>query len=158
MYRRLGAEVTVVEKGSRLIPREDEDVSEAVREILTAEGIAVRTDATCIGLNPHAQGVAVDVDCTSGEPVLTGSHLLLAVGRRPNTDDLDLDKAGVNVAARGYIVVDDVLATNVPGIWALGDCNGRGARSEEHTSELQSLMRISYAVFCLKRKKKDQLR
>lgn len=127
MYRRFGAQVTVVEKGPRLIAREDEDVSEAVREILTDEGIAVRTDATCIGFKPHQDGVAVDIDCTSGEPVAVGSHVLLAVGRRPNTDDLGLDKAGVALDARGYIVVDDSLTTNVPGIWALGDCNGRGA-------------------------------
>ena len=127
MYRRFGAEVTVVEKGPRLIAREDEDVSEAVREILADEGIVVRTDATCIGFKPHADGVAVDVDCTSGEPAAVGSRVLLAVGRRPNTDDLGLDRAGVAVDDRGYIVVDESLATNVPGIWALGDCNGRGA-------------------------------
>jgi pyruvate/2-oxoglutarate dehydrogenase complex dihydrolipoamide dehydrogenase (E3) component len=127
MYRRFGAEVTVVEKGPRLIGREDEDVSEAVREILVDEGITVRTNATCLGFKPHADGVAVDVDCTSGEPVVVGSRVLLAVGRRPNTDDLGLDAAGVTVDARGYIVVDDGLATGVPGIWALGDCNGRGA-------------------------------
>jgi pyruvate/2-oxoglutarate dehydrogenase complex dihydrolipoamide dehydrogenase (E3) component len=127
MYRRFGAEVTVVEKAPRLITREDEDVSEAVQEFLTDEGIAVRTGATCIGFKPHPDGVAVDVDCASGEPVVVGSHVLLAVGRRPNTDDLGLDKAGVAVDARGYIVVDDGLTTTVPGIWALGDCNGRGA-------------------------------
>jgi pyruvate/2-oxoglutarate dehydrogenase complex dihydrolipoamide dehydrogenase (E3) component len=127
MYRRFGAEVTVVEKGPRLVTREDEDVSEAIRDILTDEGITVRINATCIGFKPHADGVAVDVDCTSDEPVVLGSHVLLAVGRRPNTDDLGLDKAGVAVDARGMITVDDTLATNVPGIWALGDCNGRGA-------------------------------
>ncbi|MGO4387560.1 FAD-containing oxidoreductase [Microvirga sp. 2YAF29] len=127
MYRRFGAEVTVVEKGPRLVAREDEDVSEAIRDILTDEGIAVRTNATCIGFKPHADGVAVDVDCASGDPVVVGSHVLLAVGRRPNTDDLGLDKAGIAVDARGTIGVDDTLATNVPGIWALGDCNGRGA-------------------------------
>ena len=127
MYRRFGAEVTVVEKAPRLIAREDEDVSEAVQQILTDEGIAVRTRASCIGFKPHPDGVAVDVDCTSGEPAVVGSHVLLAVGRRPNTDDLGLDKAGVAADARGYIVVDDGLATIVPGIWALGDCNGRGA-------------------------------
>ena len=127
MYRRFGAEVTVVEKAPRLITREDEDVSEAVQEFLTDEGIAVRTSATCIGFELHPDGVAVDVDCTSGEPVVVGSHVLLAVGRRPNTDDLGLDKAGVAADARGYIVVDDGLTTTVPGIWALGDCNGRGA-------------------------------
>ena len=127
MYRRFGAEVTVVEMAPRLIAREDEDVSETVHEILTDEGIAVRTRASCIGFKPHPDGVAVDVDCTSGEPAVVGSHVLLAVGRRPNTDDLGLDKAGVAADARGYIVVDDGLATIVPGIWALGDCNGRGA-------------------------------
>ncbi|MFC5067123.1 FAD-containing oxidoreductase [Flaviflagellibacter deserti] len=127
MYRRFGAEVTVVEMAPRLIAREDEDVSEAVRDILSDEGIAVRTSATCIGFKPHADGVAVNVDCTSGEPVVVGSHVLLAVGRRPNTDDLGLDKAGVAVDSRGYIEVDDGLSTNVPGIWAMGDCNGRGA-------------------------------
>jgi pyruvate/2-oxoglutarate dehydrogenase complex dihydrolipoamide dehydrogenase (E3) component len=127
MYRRFGAEVTVVEKGPRLIAREDEDVAEAVREILADEGIVVRTDATCIGFRPHTDGVAVDIDCASGEPTAVGSHVLLAIGRRPNTDDLGLDRAGVMVDNRGYIVVDDFLATTVPGIWALGDCNGRGA-------------------------------
>jgi pyruvate/2-oxoglutarate dehydrogenase complex dihydrolipoamide dehydrogenase (E3) component len=132
MYRRFGAEVTVVEKGPRLIAREDEDVSEAVRDILTAEGITVRTSAECIALAPHAEGVAVSVDCTHGEPVAIGSDVLLAVGRRPNTDDLGLDRAGVTTDARGYVTVDDSLSTNVPGIWALGDCNGRGAFT--HTS------------------------
>jgi pyruvate/2-oxoglutarate dehydrogenase complex dihydrolipoamide dehydrogenase (E3) component len=127
MYRRFGAEVTVVEKAPRVIAREDEDVSETVQEILTEEEIAVRTNANCIGFKPHPDGVAVDVDCTSGEPAVVGSHVLLAVGRRPNTDDLGLDKAGVAADARGYIVVDDGLTTTVPGIWALGDCNGRGA-------------------------------
>jgi pyruvate/2-oxoglutarate dehydrogenase complex dihydrolipoamide dehydrogenase (E3) component len=127
MYRRFGAEVTVVEMAPRLIAREDEDVSEAVQQILTDEGIVVRTNAACIGFKPHPDGVAVNVDCTSGEPAVMGSHVLLAVGRRPNTDDLGLDKAGVALDARGYIVVDDGLATTVPGIWALGDCNGRGA-------------------------------
>jgi pyruvate/2-oxoglutarate dehydrogenase complex dihydrolipoamide dehydrogenase (E3) component len=127
MYRRFGAEVTVIEMAPRLISREDEDVSAAVQEILTDEGIEVRTGATCIGFKPHPDGVAVDVDCTVGAPVVVGSHLLLAVGRRPNTHDLGLDRAGINVDARGYIVVDESLATNVPGVWALGDCNGRGA-------------------------------
>jgi pyruvate/2-oxoglutarate dehydrogenase complex dihydrolipoamide dehydrogenase (E3) component len=127
MYRRFGAQVTIIEMAPRLIAREDEDVSEAVGEILSGEGITVRTSATCIGFAPHAEGVAVSIDCTSGEPVAVGSHVLLAVGRRPNTDDLGLDQAGVAVDSRGYIAVDDYLATSVPGIWALGDCNGRGA-------------------------------
>ena len=127
MYRRFGADVTVVEKGPRLVGREDEDVSEAIRDILEAEGIQVRTNAECIRFRPHEEGVAVGVDCTEGEPEIIGSDVLLAVGRRPNTDDLGLDKAGVETDQRGYIKVGDDLSTNVEGIWALGDCNGRGA-------------------------------
>jgi pyruvate/2-oxoglutarate dehydrogenase complex dihydrolipoamide dehydrogenase (E3) component len=127
MYRRFGAQVTIVEKAPRLVSREDEDVSEAIRGILEAEGVSVRTGAECIRFAPHERGVAVGVDCAEGDPLVVGSHVLLAVGRRPNTDDLGLDRAGVTTDARGYVVVDDGLATNVPGIWALGDCNGRGA-------------------------------
>jgi pyruvate/2-oxoglutarate dehydrogenase complex dihydrolipoamide dehydrogenase (E3) component len=127
MYRRFGAEVTIVEKAPRLIVREDDDVSDAIRSILEGEGISVRTNATCISLARHEQGVEVSIDCIHGSPEAIGSHVLLAVGRRPNTDDLALDRAGVTTDARGYITVDEGLATNVPGIWALGDCNGRGA-------------------------------
>lgn len=127
MYRRFGAEVTVVERMDRLVVREDPDVSQAIREILEAEGVAVRTGANCIAFHAHGTDVAVSLDCAEGEPTVIGSHVLLAVGRRPNTDDLDLVRAGISTDARGYIVVDDQLRTNVPGIWALGDCNGRGA-------------------------------
>ncbi|HEY6645011.1 FAD-containing oxidoreductase [Povalibacter sp.] len=127
MYRRFGAKVTVVEKGPRIVSREDEEVSTSITEILQAEGIAIRTSAECIQLAPHTAGVEVHVSCTAGDPSVTGSHVLLAVGRQPNTDDLGLDKAGVAMDRRGYIQVDDSLATNVEGIWALGDCNGRGA-------------------------------
>lgn len=127
IYRRFGAEVTVVEKGPRLVSREDEDVSLAIREILEGEGIAIRTGAECIRFRPHEDGVAVAVDCTDGAPEVIGSDVLLAVGRRANTDDLGLDKAGVETDARGYIKVGEDLATTVKGIWALGDCNGRGA-------------------------------
>lgn len=127
MHRRLGAEVTVVEKGPRLVAREDPEVSDAIRAILEGEGITVRTNAACISFKPHADGVEVGVDCTSGEPSVVGSHVLLAVGRRPNTDDLGLEAAGIAADARGYIQVDDQLRTNVEGVWALGDCNGKGA-------------------------------
>ena len=127
VFRRFGAAVTIVEMQPHLIPREDADVSTAVEDILRAEGIALRTGAKCIGLAPHERGVAVSVECAEGEPTVVGSHLLLAVGRRPNTDDLGLERAGVATDARGFIIVDDTLATNVPGIWALGDCNGHGA-------------------------------
>jgi len=127
MYRRFGAEVTIVEKEQRLVAREDEDVSQAIREILEGEGITMRLSAECIRLAPHPDGVAVGVECASGDPETVGSHVLLAVGRRPNTDELGLDKAGVATDSRGYIQVDDFLATSMPGIWALGECNGRGA-------------------------------
>jgi pyruvate/2-oxoglutarate dehydrogenase complex dihydrolipoamide dehydrogenase (E3) component len=127
MFRRFGAEVTVVEKMPKLIAREDDDVSEGIRQIFEREGIRVRTSAECIALSPHKDGIAVGVDCVEGPPEAIGSDLLLAVGRVPNTSDLGLDRAGVAVDERGYIKVDDGLATNVPGIWALGDCNGRGA-------------------------------
>ncbi|GLQ97296.1 mercuric reductase [Dyella mobilis] len=127
MFRRFGCAVTVVERQSRLIAREDEDVSEAIRDILEAEGITVRTSAECIAFARHTKGTAVTVDCHTGGREIVASHVLLAVGRRPNTDDLGLQRAGIETDQHGYIVVDDTLATNVPGIWAMGDCNGRGA-------------------------------
>ena len=132
MYRRFGSRVTVVEMGPRLIGREDEDVSAAVREILENEGIDVRLNADCVAVARRGDGVAVTANCDGGPEDIVGSHVLLAVGRRPNTDDLALDAAGVATDPRGYIVVDDALQTNVPGIWALGDVNGRGAFT--HTS------------------------
>ena len=127
MYRRFGSEVTIIEKSSRLVPREDEDVSASVLSILQGEGITVRLDAECIELAPHEQGVQARANCTEGEPIVTGSHILLAVGRTPNTQDLGLDRAGIATDKRGYIVVDDQLRTSVEGVYALGDCNGRGA-------------------------------
>ena len=132
IYRRFGSEVTIVEMGPRLIGREDEDVSDAVREILEAEGINVRLDAKCISLEKRDGGIAVGLTCEKGSPEVVGSHVLLAVGRTPNTSDVGLEKAGVAIDQHGYITVDDQLQTNVPGIWALGDCNGRGAFT--HTS------------------------
>ena len=132
MYRRFGSEVTVVEMGPRLIGREDEDISDTVCEILEAEGVKIRLNAKCISVAKRAGGLAVHVTCEEGSPEVVGSHILLAVGRIPNTSDLGLDKAGVTTDERGYILVDDQLQTNVPGIWALGDCNGRGAFT--HTS------------------------
>ncbi|MET0535677.1 MAG: FAD-containing oxidoreductase, partial [Steroidobacter sp.] len=127
MFRRFGAQVTVVEKGTHLVGREDEDVSVAMADILKNEDIAVRTHAECISLARHAEGVEVHVSCRQGEPTVVGTHVLLAVGRQPNTDDLGLDKAGIEVDKHGYIKVDDHLATSVQGVWAMGDCNGRGA-------------------------------
>ena len=127
MYRRFGSEVTIIEMGSYLAQHEDEDVSTAIRGILEHEGIQVRLNATCIGFSRRGGEILAQVDCTRGDPEVSGSHLLLAVGRRPNTDDLGLTNAGVAVDKRGYIVVDDQLRTGIQGIWALGDCNGKGA-------------------------------
>jgi len=132
MYRRFGSEITIVEMGSRLIGREDEDISEAVRQILGAEGIQIRLNAKCISLAKRDSRIAVGIGCEEGPPEVLGTHVLLAVGRTPNTHDLGLDRAGVATDERGYIIVDDQLQTNVPGVWALGDCNGRGAFT--HTS------------------------
>ena len=132
MYRRFGARVTIVEMGPRLIAREDEDVSEAIREILADEGIDIRLNAKCISARKTAEGVEVGLDCADPSRGVRGSHLLLAVGRVPNTHDLGLDKAGVETDNAGYIKADDQLRTNVPGIWALGDCNRKGAFT--HTS------------------------
>ena len=127
MYRRFGSQVTIVELGPRLIAREDEDVSQAVAAFLGREGIDIRTNANCLKVSRKDGGIALKVSCEQGPIEVLGSHLLLATGRRPNTDDLGLDRAGVKQDKRGYIEVDDELRTSVPGIWALGDCNGRGA-------------------------------
>ncbi len=134
MFRRFGSKVTIVEMMPRLVPREDEDVSAAIADIMTKEGIELLSlNATCIHLSRHDKGkIAVGVDCAEGPPEVVGTHLLMAVGRRANTDDLGLDKAGVAMDPRGYILVDEELRTSVPGIWAMGDCNGKGAFT--HTS------------------------
>ncbi len=127
MYRRFGSAVTIVEMAPRLVQHEDEDISAAVQQIVEREGVDIRLNAECISLAQRGEDIAATVDCTEGAPEVLGSHLLLAVGRRPNTNDLGLDRAGVACDQRGYIMVDDQLRTNVPGIWALGDCNGKGA-------------------------------
>ena len=132
MYRRFGSRVTVVEMAPRLVAREDDAVSAAIRSIGEGEGIAVRVNATCLAVDKRADGISVNVSCEEEPRQVAGSHVLLAVGRVPNTGDLGLDKADVAVDARGYITVDDELRTNVPGIFALGDVNGRGAFT--HTS------------------------
>ncbi len=132
MFRRFGSEVTVLEMGPRLIGHEDEDISAAVLEILEHEGVQVHLNAKCIGVSKEDNGIAVRAECSADAPEVLGSHLLLAVGRRPNTDDLGLDKAGVECDSHGYIRVNDRLETNVAGVWALGDCNGKGGFT--HTS------------------------
>jgi pyruvate/2-oxoglutarate dehydrogenase complex dihydrolipoamide dehydrogenase (E3) component len=132
MYRRFGSRVTVVQRGPRLIEREDEDVSESVKAILENEGIDVRVDAECTAFEKRGSEIAVTAHCKGSDEVTVGSHVLLAVGRIPNTDDLGLEKAGVKTDSRGFIQVDDQLRTNVPGISAIGDANGKGAFT--HTS------------------------
>jgi pyruvate/2-oxoglutarate dehydrogenase complex dihydrolipoamide dehydrogenase (E3) component len=132
MYRRFGSDVTVVEMEPRLIGREDPEVSAAIKDILEAEGISIRLNAKCLAVRRDGDRVAVGVECEEGEPEIIGTHLLLAAGRRPNTDDLGCERAGIALDKRGYIIVDDALRTNVAGIFALGDVNGRGAFT--HTS------------------------
>jgi pyruvate/2-oxoglutarate dehydrogenase complex dihydrolipoamide dehydrogenase (E3) component len=132
MYRRFGSEVTIIQRDERLIPREDEDVSQAIRTILEDEGLRILTDADATRIENRSGQVAVSVEVGGRTTEVIGSHLLVATGRRPNTDDLGLDEAGVETDERGYIKVDGALRTNVPGIFAMGDCNGRGAFT--HTS------------------------
>jgi pyruvate/2-oxoglutarate dehydrogenase complex dihydrolipoamide dehydrogenase (E3) component len=132
LYRRFGSDVTVIEPAPRLVSREDEDVSRAIADILESEDIDIRVNSKAVGVKKQGTGIAVTIETAGTRSQVDGSHLLLAVGRRPNTDDLGLEHAGVVTDARGYIEVDDQLRTSVPGIWALGDCNGRGAFT--HTS------------------------
>ena len=127
MYRRFGARVTLVEKSARIIAREDPVVSDAVADSLRNEGVVIETGAECMTVEKRGSQIAIKLDCADGAREAVGSHLLLAVGRVPNTDDLGLERAGVKTDARGFIAVDDELRTNVAGIWAIGDCNGRGA-------------------------------
>ncbi|HEY7713298.1 MAG TPA: FAD-containing oxidoreductase [Candidatus Binatia bacterium] len=132
MYRRFGAKVTIVEKFDRLLGREDEDVANTIKEIFEGEDIQLRLKAECMTARQQGGRIVISLDCADDSRQVEGSHLLLAVGRVPNTDDLGLDKAGVETDKAGYIEVDDQLRTNVPGIWALGECNGKGAFT--HTS------------------------
>lgn len=132
MYRRFGSRVTVIETGPRLVGREDVDVSDGIRDILAAEGVAFRFNAKCIGLERRGERVAIAAACCSDEPLIEGSHILMATGRVPNTHDLGLATAGIKTDARGYIVVDEGLQSTADGVFALGDCNGRGAFT--HTS------------------------
>ena len=132
VYRRFGSAVTVIELAPHLIAREDQDVSQAVADFLREEGIDIRVNSKVVGVEGQVGDISVTVEMAGNRSKVAGSHLLLAIGRRPNTDDLGLDKAGIATDPRGYIQVDDQLRTNVPGIWALGDCNGHGAFT--HTS------------------------
>jgi pyruvate/2-oxoglutarate dehydrogenase complex dihydrolipoamide dehydrogenase (E3) component len=132
MFRRFGSEVTIVAPGPRLIKREDEEVSQAVAAFLAREGVTIHTNAKCLSLSKRGEEIVMALDCEGEAREVAGSHLLVATGRRPNTDDLGLEHAGIKTDAHGYIEVDDELLTSVPGIWALGDCNGRSAFT--HTS------------------------
>jgi pyruvate/2-oxoglutarate dehydrogenase complex dihydrolipoamide dehydrogenase (E3) component len=132
IYRRFGSEVTVIEFGPRLISREDEDVSHAIAGFLKEEGIDVRVEAKTVSVEKQGNMIAVKIESAGNISQISGTHLLVATGRRPNTDDFGVDRAGIRTDTRGYIQVDDQLRTNIPGIWAMGDCNGRGAFT--HTS------------------------
>lgn len=132
MMRRFGAEVTVVQRTAGLLPREDPDVADGVREILEAEGIGFELGAECLSLAPEGSGISVGAACGGQSRRLVASHVLLAVGRRPNTDGIGLEVAGIRTDARGYVEVDDQCRTSAEGVWAIGDCNGRGGFT--HTS------------------------
>jgi pyruvate/2-oxoglutarate dehydrogenase complex dihydrolipoamide dehydrogenase (E3) component len=132
IFRRFGSKVTIVEMAPRLIPREDEDVSAAIADILQGEGIDVRLGVRDMRIAKRNDGIAITLDFDTGKGEVVGTHLLLAIGRRPNTDDLGVEEAGLATDKKGFIQVDDQLRTNVPGVWAMGDCNGRGAFT--HTS------------------------
>jgi pyruvate/2-oxoglutarate dehydrogenase complex dihydrolipoamide dehydrogenase (E3) component len=131
-YRRFGSKVTVVEKFDKLLPREDDDVAAEIRAILEREGVVIRTGAECMALSKKGGRIVVGLECKGGEPIAEGSHLLLAVGRLPNTHDLGLEEAGIAADARGYVTVDDQCRTSAEGVWCMGDANGRGAFT--HTS------------------------
>jgi pyruvate/2-oxoglutarate dehydrogenase complex dihydrolipoamide dehydrogenase (E3) component len=132
MYRRFGSKVTVVERSAKLLPREDDDVAAEIRAILEREGVAIRTGADCMALANVNGSISVQLECKGGEPVARGSHVLLAVGRLPNTHDLGLKEAGIETDERGYIKVDDQCRTSAEGVWCMGDANGKGAFT--HTS------------------------
>jgi len=127
MFRRFGSRVTVVEMGPRVVAREDDDVSLEIQKFLVEEGIELRLDAECVSVQKEAEGLSIGLSCKSGAPRERGTHLLLAVGRVPNTDDLGVEAAGIAIDRRGYIEVDEALRTTNPQVWALGDCNGKGA-------------------------------
>jgi len=132
IFRRFGSRVTVIQRGPRLIEREDEDISAAAKSVLENEGVEIQLGAECLRAEKQGEAVVAKIDCDQRSREVKGSHILLAVGRRPNTDDLGLDKAGIDLDERGYIKVDEQLRTSVPSVWALGDCNGKGAFT--HTS------------------------
>jgi len=127
MMRRFGSRVTVVEMGPRLVAREDEDVSLAIQDFLHAEGLELRLGAQCVSVRKEADGLSVGLQCTEGAPRESATHLLLAIGRVPNTDDLGLERADIRTDKHGYIEVDEALRTSNSRVWALGDCNGKGA-------------------------------
>ncbi|WED43542.1 FAD-containing oxidoreductase [Legionella cardiaca] len=127
IFRRFGAKVTIIEKASRLIAREDADVCDTVLEIMQDSGIDVRLDTNCLSFSASARGITAHVGCNNNKTTVDGSHVLIAIGRQANTDDLGLENTDIQIDQRGMIVVDDQLTTTVPNVWALGECNGRGA-------------------------------
>jgi pyruvate/2-oxoglutarate dehydrogenase complex dihydrolipoamide dehydrogenase (E3) component len=127
MFRRFGSRVTVIQRGAQIVPREDADVARTLQEILEREGVEIRTGSECFALRREGERIAARWRCGDDKDEFLCTHVLNATGRRPNTDDLGLDRAGVKVDERGFIEVDDQLRTSAAGVWALGECNGRGA-------------------------------
>jgi pyruvate/2-oxoglutarate dehydrogenase complex dihydrolipoamide dehydrogenase (E3) component len=137
MFRRFGSKVSILQRGDQLLKNEDDDIAEGIIEVLKAEGIDIRLNSECISAKMSGKEIEVNIKCTEGSPNLKGTHILLAAGRLPNTDNLNLDKAGVKVNERGYIKVNDELQTNISHIWALGDCNGEGAFTHTAYNDFQ---------------------
>ena len=124
MFRRFGSRVTIVHRGPQILPREDQDVASELQKALETEGIEFRLNSNSVQVEKRARQIALTLETPGHRETIAGSHLLAATGRRPNTDDLGLDKAGVELDAHGYINVNSRLETSVPGIWALGDVKG----------------------------------
>tara|TARA_R100000935_G_scaffold25461_1_gene45309 strand:+ start:735 stop:2111 length:1377 start_codon:yes stop_codon:yes gene_type:complete len=137
MFRRFGSKVTILESGDKLLKREDDEFGKEIAEIFRKEGIAIRLNSECISAKKKGTQIEVTVECNEGAPTLTGSHILIAAGRIPNTDEIGLDKTGVKLDKKGYIKVNDKLQTNLDHIWALGDCNGQGAFTHTAFNDFQ---------------------
>ncbi|TVZ26143.1 pyruvate/2-oxoglutarate dehydrogenase complex dihydrolipoamide dehydrogenase (E3) component [Gillisia sp. Hel_I_86] len=137
MFRRFGSKVTILESGDQLLKREDNDIAEGIAEIFKNEDIDIRLNAECISAKNVGDQIEVNINCTEGSPSIIGSHLLIATGRIPNTDSLNLEKIGVKMDKRGYIKVNNELQSNLPHIWALGDCNGQGAFTHTAYNDFQ---------------------
>ena len=141
MFRRFGSRVIIIHNGERVLPREDPDITSALTEALESEGIVLRMNVETKRVDHRDGAIALTVESSGRSETLQGSHFLVATGRKPNTDDLGLEAAGVLTDARGYIIVNGRMETNVPGVWALGDVKGGPAFTHISYNDYQ----IAYA-------------